>query len=174
MEHYAVAKNNDLHVAMWNDACNICEREKRNCIIVCKVWSNLLNPKYMFICHSFSVNILFYFIYAYKVAEVMSTLIVSELWAGFLLLDPSSTSLCLSLRYKELHIFVSLFLCFQNMFNTGRIVARWGGGWRGEARVFPPLTVCFGPCTSHSSSAPPLKSGEAFPCGSISHQAGLL
>ena len=60
MEHYEVVKNNDLHVAMWNDACNMCEREKGNCIIVCKVWSNLSNPKYMFICYSFSVNILFY------------------------------------------------------------------------------------------------------------------
>lgn len=172
MEHYAVVKNNDLHVAMWNDACNMCEREKINCIIVCKVWSNLLNPKYMFIHHSFSVNILFYLCIQSTWSNV--NLIVSELWAGFLLLDPSSTSLCPSLRYKELHIFVSLFLCFQNMFNIGRIVARWGGGWRGEARVFPPLTVCFGPCTSSSSSDPPLKSGEAFPCGSISHQAGLL
>lgn len=60
MEHYAVVKNNDVHVAMWNDACNMCEREKRNCITVCTVGSNLLNPKYMFIRHSFSVNILFY------------------------------------------------------------------------------------------------------------------
>lgn len=32
MEHYAVVKNNDVHVAMWNDACNMCEREKETAL----------------------------------------------------------------------------------------------------------------------------------------------
>lgn len=58
---------------------------------MCTVGSNLLNPKYMFIRHSFSVNILFYLCIQGSWSHVNT----DSLWVVglLLLLDPSSTSL---------------------------------------------------------------------------------
>lgn len=144
MEHYAVVKNNDVHVAMWNDACNMCE-EKRNSY---SVYSRkcLLNPKYMFIRHSFSVNILFYLCIQKVAGKSCSTLMISELWACFCswILPPHlSALLCITRNYIYLYPF---FLCFKICSTLEELLQDEVVEGGEKLGVFPPLTVCWAMC----------------------------